>query len=65
MIKSTCQEEAKQFFDQYGTAEGLRRLREMDPEAAQQFGRERRSAPSRDAPKGHTHSDGQQPADAP
>ena len=58
-------DKAKAFFDQYGTEEGLRRLREMDPEAARQFRRERRGAPSRDAPKGHTHSDGQQPADAP
>ena len=58
-------DQAKAFFDQYGTEEGLRRLREMDPEAARQFERERRGAPSRDAPKGHTHSDGQQPADAP
>ena len=33
---------AKQLFDQYGTAEGLRRFREMDPEAARQFERERR-----------------------
>ena len=64
-MKSTCQEEVKQFFDQYGTVEGLRRLREMDPEAVRQFERERRGAPSRDAPKGHTHSNGQQPADVP
>ena len=34
--------QAKAFFDQYGTAEGLRRFREMDPEAARQFERERR-----------------------
>ena len=33
---------AKQFFDQYGSEEGLRRLRESDPEAARQFERERR-----------------------
>ena len=38
-------EEAKQFFDQYGTAEGLRRLRETDPDAAAQFDRERRKPP--------------------
>ena len=43
-------DQAKAFFDQYGTEEGLRRLREMDPEATRQF--ERRGAPSRDAPKG-------------
>ena len=35
-------EQAKQLFDEYGTTEGLRRLREMDPEAARQFERERR-----------------------
>ena len=28
---------ARQFIDQYGTEEGLRRLREIDPEAARQF----------------------------
>ena len=38
-------EEAKQFFDQYGTAEGLRRLRETDPDAAAQFEREERKPP--------------------
>ena len=32
-------DKAKQLFDQYGTVEGLRRLREMDPEAARQFER--------------------------
>ena len=34
-------DKAQQFIDQYGTEEGLRRLRESDPEAAQQFERER------------------------
>ena len=50
---------AQQLIDQYGTEEGLRRLRESDPEAARQFesdksrpGRERRPVPSRDAPDG-------------
>ena len=38
-------EQAKAFFDQYGTEEGLRRFREMDPEAARQFERERRKPP--------------------
>ena len=38
-------EQAKAFFDQYGTEEGLRRFREMDPEAARQFERERRESP--------------------
>jgi len=37
--------QAKAFFDQYGTEEGLRRFREMDPEAARQFERERRKPP--------------------
>ena len=32
---------AQQLIDQYGTEEGLRRLRESDPEAARQFERER------------------------
>ena len=43
-------EEAKQFFDQYGTEEGLRRFREMDPEAARQFERERRKPPAPSEP---------------
>ena len=41
-------EQAKRLFDQFGTEEGLRRLREVDPEAARQFEREHRGAPSRD-----------------
>ena len=52
-------EQAKQLFDQYGTEEGLHRLREMYPEAARRFesdksrpGREPRPAPSRDVPDG-------------
>ena len=43
---------AQQLIDQYGTEEGLRRLREIDPEAARQFERERRPVPSRDVPDG-------------
>ena len=43
---------AQQLIDQYGTEEGLRRLREMNPEAARQFERERRPVPSRDVPDG-------------
>ena len=35
-------DKAQQLIDQYGTEEGLRRFREMDPEAARQFERERR-----------------------
>ena len=37
-------EQAKQLFDQYGTEEGLRRFREMDPKAARQFEREQRKS---------------------
>ena len=58
--------EMQRLIKQYGTEEGLRRLREVDPEAARQFesdksrpGRERLrsesprpSEPSRDAPEG-------------
>ena len=52
---------AQQFIDQYGTEEGLRRLRGMNPEAARRFesdksrplfreqaGRERRNPPAHD-----------------
>ena len=39
---------AQQLIDQYGTEEGLRRLREMDPEAARRFELERRNPPARD-----------------
>ena len=58
-------DKAQQLIDEYGTAEGLRRLREMDPEAARQFERERRGAPSREVPSGHTHPDGQSHDDSP
>ena len=44
-LSSEQRGQAKQLFDQYGTAEGLRRYREMDPEAARQFERERREPP--------------------
>ena len=43
-------DQAKAFFDQYGTEEGLRRFREMDPEAAARFERERRELPVRSKP---------------
>ncbi len=43
-------DKAQQLIDQYGTEEGLRRLREMDPEAARQFERERHQPPSREVP---------------
>ncbi len=42
---------ARQLINQYGQAEGLRRLRGMDPEAARQFERERRNPPTRDEPE--------------
>ena len=52
-------DKAQRLIDQYGTEEGLRRLREMDPEVARRFesdksrpGRERRPVPSRDVPDG-------------
>ena len=41
---------AQQLIDQYGTEEGLRRFREMDPEAARQFEQERRPTPAREVP---------------
>ena len=50
-------DKAQQLIDQYGTEEGLRRLREMDPDAARRFesdksrpGQERRPPPAREAP---------------
>ena len=45
-------DKTKQLIEQYGTEEGLRRLREVDPEAAQQFERERSPKPPRDVPEG-------------
>lgn len=56
---------AQQLIDQYGTDEGLRRLREMDPEAARQFERGRRGAPAREVPKDNAYSDDQSSDDAP
>ena len=58
-------DKAQQLIDEYGTEEGLRRLREMDPETARQFERERRGAPSREVPSGDTHPDGQSHDDSP
>ena len=56
-LSPSQREQAKQLFDQHGTEEGLRRLRESDPEAARQFERERRPVPSRDVPdKGQSES---------
>ena len=56
-------DQAKAFFDQYGTEEGLRRLREMDPDAADRFERGRR--PTRNVPKDDDYSDDQSPDDSP
>ena len=53
-------EQAKQLFDEYGTEGGLRRLREMDPDTARRFERERRGAPKDD-----DYSDVQSPDDSP
>ena len=56
-VSSDSFDKAQQLIDQYGAEEGLRRLREMDPEAARQFERERRPVPSRDVPdKGQSES---------
>ena len=41
-------DKAQQLIEQYGAEEGLRRLREMDPEAARRFELERRNPPTRD-----------------
>ena len=41
---------AQQLIDEYGTEEGLRRLRESDPEAARRFERERRPPSAREVP---------------
>lgn len=43
-------DKVQQLIDQYGAEEGLRRLREIDPEAARQFERERSPKPPRDVP---------------
>ena len=40
-------DKAQQLIDRYGREEGLRRLREMDPEVARQFEGQRRGEPSR------------------
>jgi hypothetical protein len=43
-------DKAQQLIDQYGTEEGLRRFREMDPETARRFDRERRESPVHSEP---------------
>ena len=45
-------DKAQQLIKQYGTEEGLRRLSESDPEAAQQFEQERSPKPARDVTDG-------------
>ena len=57
-LSKVQQELVKQFFDEYGTEEGLRRLREMDPNTARRFERERRPGPSRDVPEGERSESG-------
>ena len=47
-LSPTHLDKAQQLIDQYGTEEGLRRFREMDPEAARGFELERRNPPTRD-----------------
>ena len=56
-------DKAQQLIDRYGTEEGLRRLRESDPDLARRFDRERRL--SRDAPKRDGYSDESPPDDVP
>ncbi len=43
-------DKAQQLIDQYGTEEGLRRLRESDPDAARRFEQRLRGEPSRSSP---------------
>ena len=56
-------DKAQQLIDDYGTEEGLRRLREMAPEAARRF--ERRGAPDRNVPSSNGYSDDQSLNDSP
>ena len=49
-LSSEQREKAKQLFDQYGTEEGLHRLREADPEIARQFERRRIAPPNLEGP---------------
>ena len=56
-------DKAQQLIDQYGTAEGLRRLREMDPDAARRF--ERRGKSNRSSPSSDAYFDAQPPDDSP
>lgn len=64
-LSTSPADKALKLIDQYGTQEGLRRLRESDPLAAERFERQRRGAPKRDVPKADGYSDEQPPSDAP
>lgn len=57
-VEAAPREKVQQLIEQYGTAEGLRRFREMDPEAARRFEQERRGAPFRDVPDGRQSESG-------
>ena len=52
-------DKAQQLIEEYGTEEGLRRLREMDPDPARRFEQ------GRDVPKSAGDSDEQPPDDSP
>ncbi len=63
-LSSEQRAQAKQLFDEYGAEEGLRRLREFDPEAARRFERYPPQSPrkqgenrGRDVPEGSAPSD--------
>ena len=64
-LSSEQRENVKQLFDEYGTEEGLRRLRTMDPEAARQFDRQRPAESPRDVPPNDGYSDGQSTDEVP
>ena len=64
-LSKVQQELVKQFFDEYGTEEGFRLLREMDSDTAERFERERRGAPSRSSPSSDGYSDEPSPDDSP
>lgn len=61
-LSSEQRDMAKQFFDEYGTEEGLRRLRQSDPDAARQFEQGLRGEPTRRSPSSDS---GQSPSAAP
>ena len=49
-LSSEQREQSQQLIDRYDTEEGLRRLRESDPDTARQLERERRQSPNREVP---------------